>query len=247
VLETYQKILIKKYFKMYRLIIMLGLLSLLVFLGFLSSFYNTETSYDLKSDNIEYISMGFIDNKEIVKSLISEKQFQNLIKNNELVKVETKLKEIKSIENIDIYFNDKNELGIKFNDRTPIAYLKDSNSLVDINGNIFKKEQTKNYSLPSINGNISEQQILEILNVISAIKKDKFFENKLKEIWFKKDHLYMRIKTLELDVRLGNQNKINDKLKMLKGFYIYKSKKINNMNYKQIDLVYNNRLVAIKK
>ncbi len=232
---------------MYRLIIMLGLLSLLVFLGLLSSFYNTETSYDLKSDNIEYISMGFIDNKEIVKSLISEKQFQNLIKNNELVKVETKLKEIKSIENIDIYFNDKNELGIKFSDRTPIAYLKDSNSLVDINGNIFKKEQTKNYSLPSINGNISEQQILEILNVISAIKKDKFFENKLKEIWFKKDHLYMRIKTLELDVRLGNQNKINDKLKMLKGFYIYKSKKINNMNYKQIDLVYNNRLVAIKK
>ena len=232
---------------MYRLIIMLGLLSLLVFMGLLSSFYNTETSYDLKSDNIEYISMGFIDNKEIVKSLISEKQFQNLIKNNEFVKVETKLKEIKSIENIDIYFNDKNELGIKFNDRTPIAYLKDSNSLVDINGNIFKKEQTKNDSLPSINGNISEQQILEILNVISAIKKDKFFENKLKEIWFKKDHLYMRIKTLELDVRLGNQNKINDKLKMLKGFYIYKSKKINHMNYKQIDLVYNNRLVAIKK
>ena len=232
---------------MYRLIIMLGLLSLLVFLGLLSSFYNTETSYDLKSDNIEYISMGFIDNKEIVKSLISEKQFQNLIKDNEFVKVETKLKEIKSIENIDIYLNYKNELGIKLTDRTPIAYLKDSNSLIDINGNVFKKEQPQNYSLTSINGDISQKQISEILNVISAFKKDKFFENKLKEIWFKKDHLYMRIKTLELDVRLGNQNKINDKLKMLKGFYIYKSKKINNMNYKQIDLVYNNRLVAIKK
>ena len=232
---------------MYRLIIMLGLLSMLVFMGLLSSFYNTETSYDLKSNNIEYKSMGFIDNKEIVKSLISEKQFQNLIKDNEFVKVETKLKEIKSIENIDIYFNYKNELGIKLTDRTPIAYLKDSNSLIDINGNIFKKEQTKNYSLPSINGNISEQQILEILNVISAIKKDKFFENKLKEIWFKNDHLYVRIKNLELDVRLGNQNKINDKLKMLKGFYIYISKKINHINYKQIDLVYNNRLVAIKK
>ena len=232
---------------MYRLIIMLGLLSLLIFIGLFSSFSYTENSYDLKINNIEYISEGFIDNKEIVKSLISKKQFQNLIKDNEFVEVEKKLKEIKSIENIDIYYNDKNELGIKFTDRTPIAYLKDSNTLIDINGNIFKKEQTKNYSLPSINGNISEQQILEILNVISAIKKDKFFENKLKEIWFKNDHLYVRIKTLELDVRLGNQNKINDKLKMLKGFYIYKSKKINNMNYKQIDLVYNNRLVAIKK
>ena len=57
----------------------------------------------------------------------------------------------------------------------------------------------------------------------------------------------MRIKTLELDVRLGNQNKINDKLKMLKAFYAYKSKNINYKNYKQIDLIYNNRLVAIKK
>ena len=53
------------------------------------------------------------------------------------------------------------------------------------------------------------------------------------------DHLYVRIKNLDLDVKLGNQNKINDKMNMLKGFYIYKSKKINHDNYKQIDLVYN--------
>ena len=232
---------------MYRLIIMLGLLSLLIFIGLLSSFNNTDNNYDLKINNIEYTSKGFIDNKEIIKSLISKKQFQNLIKDNDFFEVEAKLKEIKSIENIDIYYNDKNELGIKFTDRTAIAYLKDSNTLIDINGNVFKKEQTRNDSLPSINGNISQQQILKILNVISAFKKDKFFKNKLKEIWFKNDHLYVRIKNLDLDVNLGNQNRINDKLKMLKAFYAYKSKKINHNNYKQIDLVYNNRLVAIKK
>ena len=226
---------------------MLGLLSLLIFMGLLSSFKNTDNSYDLKINNIEYTSKGFIDNKEIIKSLISKKQFQNLIKDNDFFEVEAKLKEIKSIENIDIYYNDKNELGIKFTDRTAIAYLKDSNTLIDINGNVFKKEQTRNDSLPSINGNISQQQILKILNVISAFKKDKFFKNKLKEIWFKNDHLYVRIKNLDLDVNLGNQNRINDKLKMLKAFYAYKSKKINHNNYKQIDLVYNNRLVAIKK
>ena len=232
---------------MYRLIIMLGLLSLLIFMGLLSSFNNTDNSYDLKINNMEYTSKGFIDNKEIIKSLISKKQFQNLIKDNDFLEVEAKLKEIKSIENIDIYYNDKKELGIKFTDRTPIAYLKDSNSLIDINGNVFKKEQTRNDSLPSINGNISQQQILKILNVISAFKKDKFFKNKLKEIWFKNGHLYVRINNLDFDVNLGNQNRINDKLKMLKAFYAYKSKKINHKNYKQIDLIYNNRLVAIKK
>ena len=232
---------------MYRLIIMLGLSSLIIFMVLLSSFTINETSYYLKSNNIDYTSKGFIDNKEIVKSLISQKQFQNLIKDNEFVKVETKLKEIKSIKNIDIYFNDKNELGIKLIDRTPIAYLKDSNSFIDINGNIFKKEQSKNYSLPSINGNVSEQQILKILNVISAFKKDKFFDNKLKEIWLKNDHLYVRIKNLDLDVKLGNHNKIIDKLKMLKGYYAYQLKNKNKKKYKQLDVVYNDRLVAIKK
>ena len=232
---------------MYRLIVMLGLLSMLILMGLLSSFTNTEKSYDLKNNNIEYTSNNFINNKETIKSLISEKEFQNLIFDNKFLEVETKLKEIKSIENIDIYFNDKNELGIKLTERKPIAYLKYSNSLVDINGNFFKKEQLRNDSLPTISGNISQQQILKILNVISAFKKDKLFENKLKKIWFKDDHLYVRIKNLDLDIKLGNQNRINDKLKMLKGFYAYKSKNINHKNYKQIDLIYNNRLVAIKK
>ena len=232
---------------MYRLITMLGLLSLIIIMGLLSSFTCNEKSYDLKSNDIEYISKGFIDNREIVKGLISEKQFQNLIKDNEFIKVEKKLKEIKSIENIDIYFNDKNELGIKLIDRTPIAYLKDSNSFIDINGKVFKKMQPKNDSIITINGNISEKQILKIINVISAFKKDQFFDNKLKEIWFNNDHLYVRIKNLESDVKLGNQNKIIDKLKMLKGFYAYQLKNKNKKIYKQLDLVYNDRLVAIKK
>ena len=232
---------------MYRLIIMLGLLSLLIFMGLLSSFTYSEKSYDLNTNNIVYASNGFINNKEIVKSLINEKQFQNLIKDDEFVKVETKLKEIKSIQNIDIYFNHKNELGLKLIDRTPIAYLKESNSLIDINGKVFEKEEPKNDTLPTINGNISEKQILKIINVISAFKKDNFFENKLKEIWFNNDHLFVRVKNLELDVNLGNQNKIIDKLKMLKGFYAYQLKNINQIKYKQLDLFYNGRLVAIKK
>jgi len=231
---------------MYRLIIMLGLLSLLIFSGLLSSFTYSKKSYDLKSNNIEYISNGFIENDEIIKTLISEKEFQNLIKDNEFMKVEKKLSEIKSIENIDIYFNDKNELGIRLINRTPIATLKDSDSLVDINGIVFEKVQP-NDSLPTINGNISKPQILKIINVISAFKKDKFFKNKLKEIWFKNDHLYVRIKNLELDVKLGNENKIADKLKMLKGFYAYQLKNINQIKYKQLDLIYNDRIVAIKQ
>lgn len=232
---------------MYRLVIMIGLLSLLLFIGLVSSFTYSEKNYDLKNNNIIYTSNGFTDNKEFVKSLISEKLFQNLIKNNQFVKVESQLKEIKSIESIDIYFNDRYELGIKLTDRTPIANLKYTNSLIDINGNIFEKDQSKNDSLPIIIGKISEMQISKIIKVVSAFKKDKFLKNKLKEIWFKNDNLYVKIKNLNLDVMLGDQNKIENKLKMLKGFYVYQIKNLNKNKYKQLNLVYVNRLVAIKK
>ena len=52
---------------------------------------------------------------------------------------------------------------------------------------------------------------------------------------------------MNLDIKLGNENKIIDKLKMLKGFYAYQLKNIDQEKYKQLDLVYNDRLVAIKK
>ena len=52
---------------------------------------------------------------------------------------------------------------------------------------------------------------------------------------------------MKLDVNLGNQNKIIDKLKMLKGFYAYQLKNINQIKYKQLDLIYNDRIVAIKQ
>ena len=108
---------------MYRLIIMLGLLSLLIFMGLLSSFNNTDNSYDLKINNMEYTSKGFIDNKEIIKSLISKKQFQNLIKDNDFLEVEAKLKEIKSIENIDIYRNRFKVCGDIVKERDLTAFL----------------------------------------------------------------------------------------------------------------------------
>ena len=47
---------------MYRLIIMLGLLSLLIFMGLFSSFSYNENSYDLKINNIEYIHISTLGN-----------------------------------------------------------------------------------------------------------------------------------------------------------------------------------------
>ena len=54
-------------------------------------------------------------------------------------------------------------------------------------------------------------------------------------------------KILNMVKIFGNVNKLNNKLEMLKGFYFYIYNDSLMSKYEQIDLVYNNRLIAIKK
>ena len=59
--------------------------------------------------------------------------------------------------------------------------------------------------------------------------------------------MYLNIRNYDLDIRTGNEHQLKNKLKMLKGFYAYQNNKTISKEYKQIDLVYDNRLIAIKK
>ena len=73
-----------------------------------------------------------------------------------------------------------------------------------------------------------------------------FSKKKLKFISFKEDDIYLNITGFDFDIRFGNEFQLKNKLNMLKGFYIYQYNNSSNKKYKQVDLVYNNRLIAIK-
>ena len=74
-----------------------------------------------------------------------------------------------------------------------------------------------------------------------------FFKNKLEFISLKGDDIYLNIKDFDFDIRFGNEFQLTNKLNKLKGFYLYQFNDLSNKKYKQVDLVYNNRLIAIKK
>jgi len=69
----------------------------------------------------------------------------------------------------------------------------------------------------------------------------------LQFINLKEEDIFLNIKDFDFDIRLGNEFKLKNKLNMLKGFYLYLSNNSANKKYKQIDLVFNNQLIAIKK
>ena len=153
---------------------------------------------------------------------------------------------IKSIKSIDVYRNNYLQLEIDIKDREPIAYIRELNSYMDSSGVIFKKYNLSIDSIPEIKGILTDGEEFKILKVISALENDDFFENKLKSISLKGNDIYLNIKGFDFDIRFGNEFQLKNKLNMLKGFYIYQFDNLSNKKYKQVDLVYNNRLIAIK-
>ena len=226
------------------LIKMFILIFLLISMGLFASFTNNN---NFTETNINYLSTGYFDNKKVVDSLINNKQLSDLIHLNEFQKIENELEKINSIRTVDIYRNTYLELEIDIIDREPIAILSQSNSYMDSSGMIIKKYYMSNDSLPEIKGIISDGMEFKILKVISALDEDIFFKNKLQFINLKGEDIFLNIKDFDFDIRLGNEFKLKNKLNMLKGFYLYLSNNSANKKYKQIDLVFNNQLIAIKK
>ena len=196
--------------------------------------------------NINYLSTGYFDNKKVVDDLIGNKEISDLINLNEFQKVENELEKIKSIKSIDVYRNNYLQLEIDIIDREPLAFIRELNSYIDSSGVIIQKYNSSIDSIPEIEGVLTDGEEFKILKVIAALENDNFFENKLKSISLKGDDIYLNITGFDFDIRFGNEFQLKNKLNMLKGFYIYQLNNSSNKKYKQVDLVYNNRLIAIK-
>ena len=195
---------------------------------------------------INYLSTGYFDNKKIVDDLIRNKEISDLINLNDFQKVEKELEKIKSIKSIDVYRNNYLQLEIDIKDREPIAFIRELNSYMDSSGVIIKKHNSSIDNIPEIKGILPDGEEFKFLKVIAALENDDFFESKLKSISLKGDDIYLNITGFDFDIRFGNEFQLKNKLNMLKGFYIYQYNNSSNKKYKQVDLVYSNRLIAIK-
>jgi cell division septal protein FtsQ len=222
---------------------MFVLIILLSSSGLMSSFTDNNNYLDI---NINYSSTGYFDNEKVVDSLIRNKELSDLINLNEFQKVEKELEKIKSIKSIDVFRNNYLQLEIDIVDREPIVFIRELNSYMDSSGVIIKKYNSSINSIPEIKGILNDGEEFKILKVISALENDDFFENKLKSISLNGDDIYLNITGFDFDIRFGNEFQLKNKLNMLKGFYIYQFDNSSNKKYKQVDLVYNNRLIAIK-
>ena len=223
------------------------MLSLISFMILLSSFIE----YDNHESNTEYIVNYDFDNlynnKPVIDSIMTNKSNIELIKANKLYEIESKLYEIESIHEANIFRDFNFNLTINIVEREPLAYYEKNDSYVDLSGKIIKRNKELDDRLPILSGEITKNNIKIVVDVIEAFNEDVFLNKELERIWFNEDELFLKLNSFQFDIRFGDNNKMNKKLEMLKGFCIYNMENKGNETYKQIDLVYDNQLIAIKK
>ena len=231
---------------MNRFLTTIFMLSLISFMILLSSFIEYDNHKSNTEYNVYYAFDNIYNNKLIIDSIMMNKSNIELIKSNKLNEIESKLYEIESIYEVNIFRDFNFNLSINVLEREPLAYYEKNDSYIDLSGKIIKRNKKLDDRLPILLGETSKNNIKIVVDVIKAFNEDIFLNKELGSIWFNEDELFLKLNSFQFDIRFGDNNKMNKKLEMLKGFCIYDIKNKGNETYKQIDLVYDNQLIAIK-
>ncbi len=232
---------------MNRFLTTIFMLSLISFMILLSSFIEYDNHESITEYNVYYPFENLYNNESIIDSIMTNKSNIELIKANKLNEIESKFYEIESIYKANIFRDLNFNLSIQIEEREPLAYYEKKDSYIDLSGKIIKRNKKLDDRLPTLLGNPSINNIKIVVDVIKAFNEDVFLNQELKRIWFNEDELFFKLNNFQFDIRFGDNNKMNKKLEMLKGFCIYNLENKGNETYKQIDLVYDNQLIAIKK
>lgn len=230
---------------MYRLIKTSALLILLISITSIGLELENE-----KYDEAQTLNINLLGNdngsKSIIDSVLKNDEMIDLVDKRKTHIIEKKLSEIKTIDNVNVYINSHFGLTIDVKEREPLVYSILLDSYIDSKGIIFEKNNKIN-EVPNLLGSFDNKRINEVLNITKSLNQDRVFTQKLESIWFNEQDLFIKFKNSDLNIRLGDDKKIENKINKLKGFFLFSMEKLDNNNYKQIDLVYENQLIAIKK
>jgi len=225
-------------------VLMLSLISSMILLSSFIEYDNYQSKIDY---TVYYTLNNQYNNKPEIDSIMTNKSNIEFIRVNKLYEIESKLNKVESIQEAHIFRDLNFNLSINITEREPIAYYEKNDSYIDLSGKIIKRNKKLYDKLPLLLGDTSKNNIKKVVDVIKVFKEDDFLNQELERLWFKEDELFLKLKSFQFDIRFGDNNKMNKKLEMLKGFCLYDMQNKENETYKQIDLVYTNQLIAIKK
>jgi len=188
----------------------------------------------------------FFINDSIIKHVVKKNNPSNKIKKINIGETERKIKELPSVEYVNVYLELNGTLNVEIKQKIPVMRINNSDNqyYVDDMGNEFPL--SKEYSHPCIlvSGKIPAEDYANLAILINKIKKDDLYKNYFIGISkFNEDYMLLTNDGY-FKIQFGNLENIDIKLMGLKVFiekYLYNK---NHNIYKQISVKYNGQIVA---
>ena len=195
---------------------------------------NPNTNYFVSVDSIKKLVLKYIDKSKdsITISLIEQELDKNTY-----------------VEKSQVFKTVGQKLNVNINQKEPIARLitKDSVFYLDRNTNFMSLSKLQSVKVPIVFGFDSETDLEYLTKISLLIKEDSFLESNISQILVNDNNISLKLRGYQASILIGEKIKLKNKIKNLKAFYIRAYEENNLNSYKELNLQFDNQVVAVKK
>ena len=197
------------------------------------SIFPSKDSY-LSKDSIRSILNPFLgfEKKSINLNLI-----ENIVDNNSYV--------YKS----EVSLSFSGNLVLKIEQKTPVGRVISENEMFYVDKDLRKMDLSKHQSarVPIVIGFENEISRSYLKKVFEHIDDDTFLKQNISKIIINSPNsISLKLRAFDLTVKIGDRRNLKNKFLKLKAFYTMANAKKNLMEFKQINLQFDNQVVVVK-
>ena len=167
-----------------------------------------------------------------------------------ITKIEDELDKNTFVEKSQVYTMVGHKLFVNVKQKEPVARIitNDSVFYLDKNSNFMSLSKLHSADVPIIFG-FNQFSDLDYLTKISLmIRDDKFLNQNITQIIINDNQeINLKLSGLNTFIELGHNNKLEKKIQNLKAFYNRAVRKNDIEKYKEVNLQFENQVVAVKK
>jgi len=229
---------------------MIVLLAVVVFLFAFASSRNANRI--ISKPSIKFIGENnlFVTNETVSKLLIQNYAGVKNVPKETLVlnELENTLKSNPMIKTAEVYVAVNGTLNAEIEQKTPIARISTNASYyIDEEGSFMPLSINYSARVPFVTGYVEKNNLTNVYRIAQKVKADEFLKKHVYEIHQDiNKSLYLKLRTCNFIVKLGDKNFLNKKINNLKAFY-KKNQKDNTLNrYSKVNLQFENQVICTK-
>ena len=167
-----------------------------------------------------------------------------------ITKIEDELDKNTFVEKSQVYTMVGHKLFVNVKQKEPVARIITNDSIfyLDKNSNFMSLSKLHSADVPIIFG-FNQFSDLDYLTKVSLmIRDDKFLNQNITQIIINDNQeINLKLSGLNTFIELGHNNKLEKKIQNLKAFYNRAIRKNDMEKYKEVNLQFENQVVAVKK